>query len=120
MPLRSENASGVGVTVRTPCYRHHGLPEHYQQYDRDHARLRGVRHAPAVVLGLTACAVADRQRTPRAMATWRNLAVGALRLNGAKNIASGRRRNTRDARRPLTLLDLARTRSGRHSTTPKS
>ncbi|MFD3423747.1 hypothetical protein [Streptomyces decoyicus] len=40
------------------------------------------------------------------MATWRNLAVGALRLN-AKNIASGRRRNARDARRPLTLLGLA-------------
>ncbi|MFI1735980.1 hypothetical protein ACH40E_43745 [Streptomyces acidicola] len=40
------------------------------------------------------------------MATWRNLAVGAL-LNGAKNIASGRRRNARDARRPLTLLGLA-------------
>ncbi|WP_347882523.1 hypothetical protein [Streptomyces hygroscopicus] len=41
------------------------------------------------------------------MATWRNLAVGALRLNGATNIASGRRRNARDARRPLTLLGLA-------------
>ncbi|WP_277758844.1 hypothetical protein [Streptomyces lydicus] len=41
------------------------------------------------------------------MATWRNLAVGAPRLNGAKNIASGRRRNARDARRPLTLLGLA-------------
>ncbi|WP_279576802.1 hypothetical protein [Streptomyces sp. GC420] len=40
------------------------------------------------------------------MATWRNPAVGALRLNGAKNIASRRRRNAGDARRPLTLLDL--------------
>ncbi|MFJ1652463.1 hypothetical protein ACIOC2_13800 [Streptomyces sp. NPDC088337] len=41
------------------------------------------------------------------MATWHNLAVGALRLNGAKNIASGHHRNARDARRPLTLLGLA-------------
>ncbi|MFB7461843.1 hypothetical protein [Streptomyces sp. NPDC056188] len=41
------------------------------------------------------------------MATWRNLAVGTLRLNGAKNIASGHHRNARDARRPLTLLGLA-------------
>ncbi|KAK1176991.1 hypothetical protein B7755_001675 [Streptomyces sp. NBS 14/10] len=41
------------------------------------------------------------------MATWRNLAVGALRPNGAKNTTSGRRRNARDARRPLTLLGLA-------------
>lgn len=42
-----------------------------------------------------------------APATWRNPAVGALRLNGAKNIAAGLRRNARDARRPLTLLGLA-------------
>ncbi|MFG3197866.1 hypothetical protein ACGFYT_17180 [Streptomyces sp. NPDC048208] len=39
----------------------------------------------------------DRQRT-RAMATWRNLGVAALRLNDVKDIASGRRRNARDAR----------------------
>ncbi|MFG2821499.1 transposase family protein [Kitasatospora sp. NPDC048365] len=31
---------GAGATVRTPYYRHHELPEHYQQYNRDHARLR--------------------------------------------------------------------------------
>ncbi|MER6539987.1 hypothetical protein ABT215_40735 [Streptomyces sp900105755] len=39
-------------------------------------------------------------------ATWRNLAVGALRLNGAKNIGAGLRLNARDGRRPLTFLDL--------------
>ncbi|MCN9241067.1 hypothetical protein NGF19_09730 [Streptomyces sp. RY43-2] len=44
--------------------------------------------------------------TPRAMATWRNLTVGALRLNGTKNIAYDLRRNARDARRPLTFLGL--------------
>jgi hypothetical protein len=43
---------------------------------------------------------------PRAMATWRNLAIGALRLNGVKNIAAGLRRNARDTRRPLALLGL--------------
>ncbi|MGW7260364.1 hypothetical protein ACWGJM_41265, partial [Streptomyces sp. NPDC054834] len=43
---------------------------------------------------------------PRAMATWRNLAVGALGLNGVSNIAAGLRRNARDARRPLALLGL--------------
>jgi hypothetical protein len=31
---------GAGATVRTPYYRHHELPEHYRQYNRDHARLR--------------------------------------------------------------------------------
>jgi predicted transposase YbfD/YdcC len=44
--------------------------------------------------------------TPRAMATWRNLAIGALRLTGVTNIAASLRRNARDARRPLTLLGL--------------
>lgn len=37
---------------------------------------------------------------PRAMATWRNLAIGALRMAGVRNIAAGLRRNARDARRP--------------------
>lgn len=39
--------------------------------------------------------------TPRAMATCRNLAIGALRLTGARNIASGLRRAARDQTRPL-------------------
>ncbi|MEU2718890.1 transposase family protein, partial [Streptomyces sp. NPDC007205] len=30
----------AGATVRTPYYGHRELPEHYQQYNRDHARLR--------------------------------------------------------------------------------
>lgn len=42
----------------------------------------------------------------RAMATCRNLAIGALRLSGAANIAAGLRRNARDPKRPLTLLEL--------------
>jgi len=44
---------------------------------------------------------------PRAMATCRNLAIGALRLAGSTNIAAALRRNARDANRPLTLLGLA-------------
>jgi predicted transposase YbfD/YdcC len=44
---------------------------------------------------------------PRAMATWRNLAIGVLRASGAKNIAAGLRRNARDPHRPLALLGLA-------------
>ncbi|BAJ28066.1 putative transposase [Kitasatospora setae KM-6054] len=31
---------GAGATFRTPYYNHHELPDHYQQYNRDHARLR--------------------------------------------------------------------------------
>ncbi|MFF2422798.1 hypothetical protein [Streptomyces mirabilis] len=44
--------------------------------------------------------------TPRAMATCRNLAIGALRLAGQTNIAAGLRYNAREASRPLTLLEL--------------
>ncbi|WP_342669411.1 hypothetical protein [Streptomyces katrae] len=43
---------------------------------------------------------------PRAMATWRNLAIGVLRMAGVTNIAAGLRRNARDPRRPLALLGL--------------
>jgi hypothetical protein len=42
----------------------------------------------------------------RAMATCRNLAIGALRLSAATNIAAGLRRNARDPGRPLALLGL--------------
>ncbi|MEU9366248.1 ISAs1 family transposase [Streptomyces avermitilis] len=44
--------------------------------------------------------------TPRLMATCRNLAIGALRPTGARNIASGLRRAARDQTRPLALLGL--------------
>jgi len=31
---------GAGATFRTPYYHHSEQPEHYQQFNRDHARLR--------------------------------------------------------------------------------
>lgn len=43
---------------------------------------------------------------PRAMATWRDLAIGALHLAGKSSIAAGLRHNARDAGRPLALLGL--------------
>lgn len=43
---------------------------------------------------------------PRAMATWRNLAIGALHTTGHRAIASALRRNARDATRPLTILAI--------------
>ncbi|MER5918080.1 hypothetical protein ABT124_49510 [Streptomyces sp. NPDC001982] len=41
------------------------------------------------------------------MATWRNLAIGALRLSDAPNIAAALRHNARGPERPLALLGLA-------------
>ncbi|MEH0586851.1 ISAs1 family transposase [Streptomyces sp. B21-106] len=43
---------------------------------------------------------------PRAMATWRNLTIGTLRLAGVRSIAAALRHNARDPRRPLALLGL--------------
>jgi hypothetical protein len=56
---------------------------------------------------------------PRAMATWRNLAIGSLRLNGTRNIAASLRHNALDPRRLLSILGLTCSRNGRHPTTPK-
>lgn len=52
---------------------------------------------------------ASRVRTgsaPRAMASLRNLAIGALRLAGRDNIAEGLRHHGRDMTRPLATLGL--------------
>lgn len=52
---------------------------------------------------------ASRLRTdnaPRAMASLRNLAISALRLAGATNIAQALRAMARDTTRPLTLLGI--------------
>ncbi|WP_221361912.1 hypothetical protein [Streptomyces beigongshangae] len=43
---------------------------------------------------------------PTAGATWRNLAIGVLRLAGRHGIAAALRRNARDATRLLRILDI--------------
>nr|WP_103533737.1 ISAs1 family transposase [Streptomyces sp. SM11] len=72
---------------------------------RDHWTIEALHH----VRDTTFAEDASQLRTgnaPRAMATRRNLAVGALRAAGSKNIAAGLRHNARDPRRPLALLGL--------------
>ncbi|MCX4769567.1 ISAs1 family transposase [Streptomyces sp. NBC_01285] len=66
---------------------------------RDHWTIEALHH----VHDTTFAEDASQLRTgnaPRAMATWRNLAIGALRTAGVKNIAAGLRHNARDPRRP--------------------
>ncbi|MED7948859.1 ISAs1 family transposase [Streptomyces sp. BE303] len=73
---------------------------------RDHWRIETLHH----VRDTTFAEDASQLRTgnaPRAMATWRNLAIGTLKLAGVTNIAAALRRNARDATRPLALLGLA-------------
>ncbi len=72
---------------------------------RDHWQIEALHHVRD-----TTFAEDDSQlrtgNAPRAMATWRNLAIGALRLAGATNIAAALRHNARNADRPLALLGL--------------
>jgi predicted transposase YbfD/YdcC len=71
----------------------------FAQLVRDHWKSEALHH----VRDTTFAGDASQLRTgnaARAMATWRNLAVGALRAAGVKNIAAGLRRNARDPRRP--------------------
>ncbi|WP_370374963.1 hypothetical protein [Streptomyces laculatispora] len=69
------------------------------RFVRDHWRNEAPRHGRDT----TFAEDASQLRTgnaPRAMATWRNLAIGALRAAGVKNVAAGLRANARDPHRP--------------------
>lgn len=73
---------------------------------RNHWKIGALHH----VRDTTFAEDASQLRTgaaPRAMATWRNLAIGVLKLAGVTNIAAGLRRNARDPRQPLALLGLS-------------
>ncbi|MFE2432609.1 hypothetical protein ACFXJ5_38585 [Streptomyces sp. NPDC059373] len=73
---------------------------------RDHCKVEALHHVRDTAFAEDA----SHLRTgnpPRAVATWRNLAIGALKPAGTTNIAAGLRRNARDPRRPLALLGLA-------------
>ncbi|MFP8942499.1 ISAs1 family transposase [Streptomyces fenghuangensis] len=80
-------------------------PSQLARLVRDHWTIEALHH----VRDTTFAEDASQVRTgsaPRAMATWRNLAIGALRTAGVKNIAASLRRNARDPRRPLAVLGL--------------
>jgi len=55
---------------------------------------------------------------PRAMASLRNLAIGALRLAGSANIAAALRHNSRDPTRALIILGIPCAYIGRHGALP--
>jgi predicted transposase YbfD/YdcC len=78
-------------------------PAQLTQLVRDHWGIEALHH----VRDTTFAEDAPQLRTgnaPRAMATCRNLAVGAMKLARVTNLAAGLRRNARDFRRPLALL----------------
>ncbi|EST34549.1 hypothetical protein N566_18425 [Streptomycetaceae bacterium MP113-05] len=72
---------------------------------RNHWGIEALHH----IRDVTFAEDASQLRTgnsPRVMATWRNLAIGALRAAGAASIAAGLRRAGRDTSRPLALFGL--------------
>nr|CTQ95620.1 Mobile element protein [Kibdelosporangium sp. MJ126-NF4] len=101
-----ESHTWVGVT---------SLPAHLADPARIAALLRGhwqIENRLHWVRDTAYREDASRVRTgtaPRAMATLRNLAISALRLTGATNIAQALRAMSRDITRPLTLLGIPTT-----------
>uniref|UniRef100_A0AAU1IAE5 Transposase n=1 Tax=Streptomyces sp. NBC_00180 TaxID=2903632 RepID=A0AAU1IAE5_9ACTN len=69
---------------------------------RDHWKIRAPHHARDTTVAEDASQLRTGN-TPRAMATWSNLTIGALRTAGVENITAGLRRNTR---RTLALPGL--------------
>ncbi len=82
-----------------------GHPVPARQLVRDHWKIETLHHVRDTTFAEDACQLRTGN-APRAMATWRNFAIGALRVAGAKNIAASLRHNARDSRRPLRLLGL--------------
>ncbi|MEW1914735.1 ISAs1 family transposase [Kitasatospora sp. NPDC085895] len=72
---------------------------------RGHWSIEAVHHIRDVTLNEDVSQLRTGN-APRAMATWRNLTIGALRLAGVRGIATALRRNARDPQRPLALLGL--------------
>jgi predicted transposase YbfD/YdcC len=72
---------------------------------RSHPKIEALHHVRDVTFAEDASPLRTGS-APRTMATWRNLAIGALRLTGKSSIAAGLRRNARDASRPLALPGL--------------
>ncbi|WP_406383311.1 ISAs1 family transposase [Streptomyces sp. NBC_01618] len=72
---------------------------------RDHWQIEALHHVRDTTFAEDASQLRTGN-TPRAMATWRNLAIGVLRLAGATNTAAALRHNARNADRPLALLGL--------------
>ncbi|ANZ21623.1 hypothetical protein SNOUR_42680 [Streptomyces noursei ATCC 11455] len=73
---------------------------------KDHWKIEALHHTRDVTFAEDASQIRTGN-APWAMATWRNLAIGAHKLNGVTNIAAGLRRAARDPYRPLALLGLA-------------
>lgn len=80
-------------------------PVHLADYLRGHWTIEALHHIRDVTYSEDA-STARTGNLPRAMATLRNLAIGALRLTGHANIAAALRHHARDTARPLITLGI--------------
>ena len=80
-------------------------PARLADWIRGHWGIEALHHIRDVTFAEDASQV-RAGTAPRAMASLRNLAIGALRLTGHANIAVALRRNARDAARVLPLLGI--------------
>ncbi|MEV5430215.1 hypothetical protein [Streptomyces sp. NPDC052701] len=81
-------------------------PARLAQLVRDRWKLETLHHVRDTTFGEDASQL-RAGNAPRVITTWRNLAIGAMRLGGVKNMAVGLRCNARNACRPLAFLGLA-------------
>nr|WP_308455450.1 ISAs1 family transposase [Streptomyces sp. SM14] len=80
-------------------------PDFLAQLIRGHWGIESLHHVRDVTFNEDASQLRTGN-APRAMATWRNLAIGALRAAGITSIAAGLRQEGRDTSRPLRLFGL--------------
>lgn len=80
-------------------------PVRLAQLIRGHCTVEALHHVRDVTFAEDASQLRIGN-APQAMATYRNLAIGALRLAGVRNIAAGIRRTARDQTRILAHLGL--------------
>jgi predicted transposase YbfD/YdcC len=84
---------------------HHAEPAQIAGWIRGHWSIEALHHVRDVTFGEDASQIRTRN-APRAMAAFRNLVIGALKLTGHDNIAAAQRHHARDAARTLTTLGI--------------
>jgi predicted transposase YbfD/YdcC len=105
-PLSGGKWRTVTIYAITSLTVSQATPAQLAGWIRGHWRIEALHHIRDVTYGEDA----SQTRTgngPQAMATFRNLAVGALKLAGHPSIAAACRHHSRDATRTLTTLGLS-------------
>jgi len=104
-PVHSQRWRTVTVYAVTSLTTTQASPARLAGYVRGHWGIEALHHIRDTTYAEDASQV-RAGTAPRVMASLRNLAIGILRLHGARNIAAAVRRNARDATRPLALLGV--------------